>query len=345
MTSVLETEVRAAADLGFAYISRCISRDGVWRDFATLAGPSSDWITGVVVASNPGLCAGCRETTSVTLIRDRHPDGGWGYSPLTPSDCDSTAWVLLALASLGEARPSLVQGGAAYLLEHFDAAEGGFRTYVPADRIAPFVGAAVPDAVGWQRCHPCVSGVAIQALLRCGVSRNHAALLSASHYLWRQLEDGLWTSYWWRGIGYATYHAVRALRMLGRLGPHDLGEVSDAVAKLANTDGGWSSTSQSSDAFETALCVMTLLGHRDQGAVDAALHGINWLVEHQAAAGNWAPVPVLRIPPPVVGEPETVDDWGTDEFGTGVFVSDQRSLFVTSVTVRALRLYLAQFGA
>ena len=108
MASIGATSVEQALAGGVEFLLAQQGRDGLWRDFETLAGEASDWPTGFV--GTQLLDAGVRgapiDRAAEALLARQHRDGGWGYHHDVPSDADSTAWVLMFLAAIGTRAPS-----------------------------------------------------------------------------------------------------------------------------------------------------------------------------------------------------------------------------------------------
>src|SRR4051794_20849086 len=112
----LDSAIAAAA----SYLVDARSPDLLWRDFETLAGEGSEWVSGFVAfsAGTSGLLRDAVRDCTSTLLQRQRRSGGWGYNERVPPDCDSTAWVLLALATTTVWKPSMVLRALAYVLRH-----------------------------------------------------------------------------------------------------------------------------------------------------------------------------------------------------------------------------------
>lgn len=332
-------------DRAMRFLQRAVEPDGLWRDFHTLAGPGSDWVTGFVATALCGF--GTQEAALAALLKREAATGGWGYNRTVPADADSTAWVMRALAGHpGFDRGSRrVRAAVAYLVAHQDPASGGFRTYLPESAIGVFIGQPsdrLPQ--GWTSPHTCVTGAAITALLAVGEPGDGSAVRRAISFLLSSREPtGLWSAYWWTGHAYATFTALEALA-----GADVVSELRDvvrsaqgALADCQGPDGSWQG-----QPFETAFALLALtVDAADQpDTPDVGERAAAWLLRAQNADGSWPSQPMLRIPPPMVARPETVSSWDIDGEGTGVLIGDGGRVFTTAACVWALAAYRARTG-
>jgi hypothetical protein len=323
---------------GRAYIFERRSENGMWRDFRTLAGESSDWVTAFVwyatVAPGPSDPYGPLPPTA--LIGRQQVTGGWGYNGNVPPDADSTAWTLLALSAMPSWRPSAVLRGLRYLRLHQRSC-GGFSTYAPQDKIEGYIEAPAELTLGWLQAHCCVTGVAVQALLANGVTSTDRAIEGALAFLKEKREaDGLWRSYWWLGAGYASYHALRALAWSRALSASERALSASALIERQSVDGSFGHSMAATSSFETAWSALALLLASTPVALESAARAISWLLAAQQRNGSWPEEPILRIPPPTAATPDEISDWRVDELGTGVVIADQRSLFTSASVLWAL---------
>jgi squalene-hopene/tetraprenyl-beta-curcumene cyclase len=310
------------------------SRDCLWRDFRTLAGLSSEWVSGFVahalLRAEPADPIAA-SALSVLLERQR-PGGGWGYNRTVPPDCDSTAWVTLALLSAaGFKTGNHIDGAMEYIGLHQDRGCGGFCTYAASDGIENRIQAAGLNSVrGWLMAHACVTGVALQAVLAARGLPECEPAASALRYVWEHRDSaGLWRSYWWSGLSYATYHSLKALSMAATRSPAELAATGRSLAARMGQYG----------AFETAFGLLSFLLSRDEITIAASRESALHLLMMQNGDGSWPSVPCLRIPPPRNREPDHHRNWRIDGLGSGVVIQDQRRLFTTAAAVWALAEY------
>ena len=193
---------------------------GLWSEFDTPAGASNEWATGFVAATIRGAPGADRLTGRAArglLARPR--SGGWGYSEGLPIDCDSTAWVLLALGA-GGARPLIVRRALDAVLAHQVEGAGGFSTYAARAEVQALIDRAGDQrgSAGWLVPQPCVTAVALAALLLHGEPVRSPRVVAGLEFLLSARRDDVWRSYWWPGELYATYHALRVCLWAGALG-------------------------------------------------------------------------------------------------------------------------------
>jgi len=195
----LARAARRAAD----FLLAAQSQDDLWRDFRLVNGMSDEWVSGFVGFALADAAMNASKTrlerTLSALLGRQRSDGGWGYNAISPSDADSTAWVLKMLGRLKHDGDAVTRGRA-FLRSHL-LPGGGFATYAPATRISFGDGRSQLDDSGWRASHSCVAANAA-ALLPDPLR----ALLRS-----QQRPEGNWTAYWWRNDIYATALAVQAL--------------------------------------------------------------------------------------------------------------------------------------
>lgn len=320
------------------YLLASRSADGLWRDFHTLAGPSSDWVTAFVAhaLASVGVERALLLIVWKALHHRQRRNGGWAYNASVPTDCDSTAWSLLALADGPMWRPSAIRHGVQFLAGHQDPASGGYSTYSASDGIESFIDVPSAMTAGWRRPHPCVTAVTIQSLRVHGQRCDNPVIQAAVSYMCRERElDGTWRSYWWRGPAYATYHALRALAMC-HVEDAEARTVESTLLACQRADGAWAPEDGTSEAFATAFTVLALLLRPRRETLVVAKRGVAWLLERQREDGSWPTAPILRIPPPNVIEPDAHRLWRSDQLGTGVVIADQRAVFTTAAVTWAM---------
>jgi squalene-hopene/tetraprenyl-beta-curcumene cyclase len=334
----IDEHIAAAA----AHLSRHQSEDGLWRDFETLAGASSDWVSAFICVAAKD-CRALRDEVEVALtalvLRQRR-NGGWSYNEQVPTDCDSTAWAMMALSTRVMWRPSAILRARRYLVSHADPSSGGFTTYGPADGIGRYIGVTDQEQTrGWLAAHPCVTSLALHAMLLHGEPRDSPLIRAAVAYLLRARDArGLWESYWWPGPAYNTYFALRALLMARAIVEPMLDEVLDVVAgDQSGSGGGTDGRSGPDGAFDTSLRALALLLAPYGARRDVCEAAVAWLLAAQGADGGWDSRPILRIPTPMTTAPDDAATWADiPGRGTGVIVRDQHGLFTTAAALWAL---------
>ncbi len=238
------------------------------------------------------------------LVQHQRADGGWGYNAEVPSDSDSTAWACAAFVAAGRSALPSVERARNYLLAHQDPRTGGFSTYALSDGIDRFIGWQAADVRGWCSAHTCVTATVLEALVLIAREEDAPLLGAAAAFLaGRQGTDGLWRSYWWSGVTYATLHGLSALNCFD--GADDrAGRVARALVDRQLVDGSWpwcDGQPVPGGAFETACAVLALMQCRGQADVDvseAVARGVGWLVGTQLTSGEWPTEKIMQIPPP-----------------------------------------------
>ncbi len=326
------------------------SPEGCWGDFRTLAGVSTGWVTGYVGSAlrqgsqNGQILAQARQW----LVDTQLPEGGWGYHEGVPMDADSTGWGLQLLAGFSDEAASLSRAVEALKL-HQNPIDGGFRTYHTSGPVREYMGLGeTADLSGWCASHLCVTAVAIQALLRSGVSRESEEIRAALDYLRRQQNAlGYWEAYWWDGRLYGTCQSVQALNKAGAAA--DESHCRLAMQWLLHQqldDGSWSRDGKgqtTGQPFPTALAVQALLELPDEAGRAAAARGVQWLLQEQVEDGSWCSYPILRMSRPWSHAPwtEAHVEVATENMGTGILVRDHQRLFTSATILNALLAYQA----
>jgi squalene cyclase len=335
LTAAYDPIQRAAA-----FLERMQAPDGMWRDFGTMAGRSSEWVTAFVLRGSESVpeLAKARCTAAAGLLRRQRENGGWGFNRAVPTDCDSTAWSLLALTGDGLMPEAAARRAGRYVISH-QHPNGGFATFAADDGIDAYIDADEDRTAGWLSAHVCVSGVALQALTRIPRGTGPATRRARAYLLTELDRTGLWNSYWWKDWTYATYHALRGLLLSGWSGAGERVAVLDRVAARQNDDGGWAAwPNEASEPFATAFGCLALMRDGRPEHAAAIDRATDWLRAQVRGDGSVAPRPILRIPPPMVADPGRQVIWRDRQMGTGVTLADEDGVFTTAAVLWALSL-------
>ena len=301
----------------------------------------SDWVSGFVAHA---ICTYTHDgylsdRVLPNLLRHRRPNGGWGYDRQTPSDCDSTAWVLLALCNAGGLDPFTIGTALGFILRHQDPATGGFATYALAEELQRRIRAPDKESiVGWLSPHCCVSAVALQCLLTYQVPPDSEPIKRGIDYLLsRKTRDAVWLSYWWRGYSYTTYHALRAI-LLSRQSPDDFAPATvNFILDHQLEDGSWSDENDPvGGVFATSFCALTTLLSPTAETLGAARRGVEWLMKAQNRDGSWPSIPMLQIPPANVADSSSI----TRKSGMQAVTADEKRCFTSAEAIWALSRYV-----
>ena len=339
---MLTQRLRSGLEMGEAFLESSRSEDGLWRDFKTLAGLSSDWVTGFV--SYALIQAGAKPSLASTLLclaERQRENGGWAYNRTVPTDCDSTAWVVLALSSDPLSHAAAIDRGIRYIRAHQAMPGGGFSTYSSSDRIEAYIGKTdVASVQGWTQPQTCVTAVALQAVLSQEAQQNDPCVDNALAFLKGNREpSGIWGSYWWSGNAYSTYHALRALTGAGAIRSCEQVESAQELERrFCGSLRAGAGSQENAAAFEAAFVLLALLLILDTSNCSAAERLALRLLDQQNPDGSWPATPVLRISPPLTINPDRRRNWhgGT---GTGIIIPDQCRCFTTAAVLWALGAY------
>ncbi len=312
------------------------------------AGHSSEWVTGFVLwglgktAMTPKV-----EPARFALLSRQRKTGPWGFNRRIPGDADSTAWAVLGLST---AMQGARRDAAHAYLRRQQLSDGGFRTYSPsAERGLNGWAPQSENYDGWTSSHTCVTATAMSALIELGDSPSSASLAAAARHLAsRQHARGLWPSYWWSGVTYATFQALHALRQCDALGAPAANAAANELLRRQRKTGGWAwngtRSGFRSGALETAFAVLALMEVaslvEDRGALDAsAARGVAWLCDNQTPDGRWPARPILRVPLP--SDPREFLGAAAAELRPGGIGPDANGFFSAAAVVRCLRQYAA----
>lgn len=287
------------------FLSAARSQDDLWRDFRLVNGMSDEWVSGFVgfalaIGAGPGAHASLGQTASALLNRQR-ADGGWGYNAISPSDADSTAWVLKLLARLGRGGAAAAHGHA-FLRSHL-LPGGGFATYAPSTPIS-FGDDQTPDDSGWRGSHVCVAANAADLLPEplLGLLRSEQRL------------EGHWTAYWWRNDRFATALAVEALST-----------AADRESRRRACAWARTELAEARSAFDRA-CLIQILCAGGSDDRRKAREACSALAAEQRDDGSWAPGAEMLFTHPSAR---------TRSGGDSVII-DHRGLFTTASVLMAI---------
>jgi hypothetical protein len=318
----------AAIEKAVGYLLRARDRDGLWRDFDTLAGSSDEWVSAYVahaLAESGGDIAvrAARETWD-RLRRRRWWAPGWGFNRRVPCDADSTVWVLRLADRLG-AGGSWRIGRARRMLDRHVRPGGGMATYGESGPIRLYTRLDTGVSFsGWCGPHVCVTAPAAHVDLA-----NRSKILDFLRAA--QRGDGSWSSYWWCDAEYATALAAGALAASGAHSdePRVARAAEWAAARSRNPEANGS-------AFACSLRLGILRLSRLPVCVAGARICLDRLLARQEPDGAWPASARLRIPPPDTVDPDGYTAWVHGGRGGGSIQTDSRRCFTTATVLAAL---------
>lgn len=326
------------------YLAQAQAEDGRWGDFALSGEQSTAWVTGYVgwTLAQTGAAGADLPGAARWLLANQCPGGGWSYNRNWPVDTDSTATVLLFLAT----QPAIPRAAWVPAYDRLLAQqqpEGGFSTVMEQEAWLarfPFAVRALP---GWSAAHPCVTAVAalLLATVAGGTGREHGT--RALDYLCaHQQPAGFWHAYWWDGPFYTTCRAVQAMAACDRARFRvPLARARTWLAAAQLPDGGWAvAEHEQGQPFHTALAVLALgcVAGEDGETAAALKRGLRWLLAHQSADGSWPAVPMMLLPSPEILHPWEHGPWRASIAGLDVIVPDWQRLFTTATVLQALEV-------
>jgi squalene-hopene/tetraprenyl-beta-curcumene cyclase len=239
-----------------------------------------------------------------SVKRPNTEPSGWAFefnNEFYP-DVDDTAMVLLAFdktdATDEKGLQACIKRSVTWLLA-MQGKDGGWAAFdVDNDwNILSYVPFADHNAMLDPSC-PDITGRVIEALIRSGLPKEHAAIRKGVDYLLRVQEaDGSWYGRWGVNYIYGTFLALRGLRAAG-MSENEPGiqRSLEFIRAYQNRDGGWgeSCASYDEDGFvpnpstpsQTAWAILALLAGGDIRS-ESLHNGIEYLVQIQHSDGTW----------------------------------------------------------
>ena len=306
-----------AAENAIRYLLSAQSLGGAWWDFPVSIGCSGPWVTGVVgevlnecpEPLRPPMLEAALVRAVRYLERSQLPEGGWGYNEALPADCDSTAYAMIFLHSMGtrlENRPLAA-------LRAFQREDGAFLTYTGA-----------PPGHSWGAVHYDVHGPAVRALGRV-LGRDHESAAKGLRYSVRGLDQQrVWPAFWWQPQVYSVYQNLLCLEELGALA-----SISEAKCEV------FLPTFSNATPLCTALSGLAAYFLRQE---KMARDSLSSLLKTQLPDGSWPSSKALRVTDANCLEPWSVAPNAT----AGPLYRDTRRIFTTALALKLLQRSLQQ---
>ena len=227
---------------------------------------------------------------------------GWFFEFANPHypDVDDTAMVVMAMKRAGGklAEPAIRRG--LHWLLALQNEDGGWSAFdrTKSRPILEHVPFADHNAMQDPSC-PDITGRVLECFGHCGVAPTHPAVRNAIEFVKeRQEKEGCWFGRWGVNYVYGTWQVLTGLRSIDeRMDEPYVQRAADWLRSVQKPDGSFGESCESyadpslkgkgeSTASQTAWGAMGLMAVA--GAADpAAQRAIAWLIEHQAANGNW----------------------------------------------------------
>lgn len=324
MKRILMKAIEEATD----YLIGMQGSEGNWTDFQLDIGSGSSWVTAYVATA---LTRVSGAETSVEkacqwLVKNLREGRGWGFNESVPTDCDSTAWSLLALSSAGFEIPKDIKT----LLRQYRTKEGLYRTFV-----------GHPEMGCWCEAHIDVTAVALRALCIMG-GESIQRLYATVYKLIEVGENDGWHAYWWKSDIYAISQVLEALSLffskrltLKRINTRATHQIETRLlwrranvlynACEAELDNDW----YEEDPFELALRIKALI--YTDGIKQSIFKRVHRLIELQEQSGRWRGKEKLRVTNRSVSRP-----W--EDENSGPLFIDQSAIFTTTTGLEVLTL-------
>ena len=336
--SSLKVMLTNAIVKGASFLCRNTEPMGGWADFSThRSGPSTSWLSAyVLIQAKEILPSQVTLTAIARLLAEKKPNGSWGFSQITPGDCDSTLHVIYVLRLYGINIKDYITS-LSYVFRH--CFEGGFRTYSEEDEINLYRGqSSVHGFKGWMTAHNCVSSVALDFFTRFSDegAQGHSKQLTDYFYN-RYSGKELWPAYWWRSNYFVASRVARSFLFSNdRRARLIANSVLETIASDWDHRGFWDNGIDKGlpCLVSTGLNTCTLMLETKYSDIIAAT--ADWLVRNQWADGSWESKPILQIPPPDVEHPETYDGWRMEGVGVGSSSADKNRIYTTATVLGAL---------
>jgi squalene-hopene/tetraprenyl-beta-curcumene cyclase len=217
-------------------------------------------------------------------------------------DIDDTAMVLLALARApggnDPARRRTERRALDWILA-MQSSEGGWAAF-DVDNNWHFLN-QIPFADHNAMLDPdCadITGRVLEALIACGLPRDHQAIRRGVDWLIRHQEaDGSWYGRWGVAYLYGTFLALRGLKAAGE-DDHEahILRAGEWLRSIQNADGGWGETCESyqenryvagpSTPSQTAWALLGLFASGDISSLSVC-KGVEYLAQSQNEDGTW----------------------------------------------------------
>ena len=238
----------------------------------------------------------------------KRPDlapSGWAFEFANEfyPDIDDTAMVLLALRhaqATDPERQKRAEARAGNWLLGMQSSDGGWAAFDVDNnwQVLNKVPFADHNAMLDPTC-PDITGRVLDALIKTGLPRDHAAIQRGVRYLLRTQErDGSWYGRWGVNYLYGTFLALRALAAAAPFAAQaSMQRAAEFLRSAQNPDGGWGESCASyrqnrfvpmaSTPSQSAWALLGLSAANDLSSA-AVQRGVDFLLATQGPDGRWS---------------------------------------------------------
>jgi len=329
LTSAIKKAARFLAD--------CFDPLVGWSDFQTThSGMSTSWVTAyVLLTAGHVLPQGIRQRAVNLLLDQRKEDGCWGYSDTTPSDCDSTIHVGLALNHYID-HQELVRSDILPRISRYAKIFDGLSTYADPSILAAYrQDSFLTSYTGWVASHPCVSALALRLLTQTHPGNNRLVGKLATYLTMLHSNTGWFPSYWWESDVYTASCLAScepiACSLVCQLHSSAIQYLRERIIRQNGLLEGI--VSKSPCPLETSRAVSPLVHVLPNHILR---NSTAFILDTQDSSGFWQSSPSLRIPPPNEVDPYNKSVCLPGILGVGSITKDQKNIYTTSTVLNLL---------
>ncbi|MFK8101655.1 MAG: hypothetical protein AB8G15_03995 [Saprospiraceae bacterium] len=341
-----QTHTNEPLAMAVDFIVQGVGKDNLYIDFWNNAGMSNIWTTSFVLYNLSSYLQSHHKKklftdTAQQLNQLRQGKKNlWGYNSQWISDADSTSSALIALLDYDIELKGEFETWLSYQNQ-----DGGFSTYLKDEEFYKSINLGVSDVQGWVNSHVCVSALAFYLFCHAPKSylqSNQKAFDAIRNYILnQQLEHGLWSSYWWDSLVYASSFSLRALHKNGESQTQSFKKGVAGLANLLEEKNCIYNSAKEESSFFTALALSVFCLDQDiyQRWKTAADKCYQYLISNQYEDGSFPSSYIMRIPAPNVVKSSGLSSWTKHHQGTGIILNDFMRIFSTSASINAIWSY------
>lgn len=305
------------AELAVDYL--CSSQQ-LWRGFDLAIGTSDVWIPMACATllkpfsdQYPSLARACAFNLSALddLLRQGEPVG---FGRKTPSDTDSTLWLMRCMAVCGISIPSdLIE-----LVRKYSRLDGVLPTYLDPYVIANFIGYPSDQLNGWCSPHDCVgANLASEPILEGSAE--------ALAFLRARLRESSFVSYWWPLSSMVLCLLPRGCLPRSIVKNVELEDYAPRVKAVIPAE-----IAERTRSFFSSLF---MLRHGNKSEQDKAIGEISMLILRRE---DFKGLLLMQLPEPNCVDPRTQECWIYDGNREGAVAIDRHGFFAAAMLLSVL---------